>query len=59
MCLGLQIGLKLRCCAKQSAFCGESNGDSEDARRPFEDRSETLKNLQSHIHLYAYTCRAD
>eukprot|EP00972_Heterocapsa_arctica_P071582 10575928-Heterocapsa_arctica.AAC.1 len=27
------------------------------ARMP-EDRSKTVKKLQSHIHLYAYTCRA-
>eukprot|EP00972_Heterocapsa_arctica_P044721 6598478-Heterocapsa_arctica.AAC.1 len=32
--------LKLRSCATLSAFCEESSGDSEDARRPF-------KNLQT------------
>eukprot|EP00972_Heterocapsa_arctica_P011510 1686792-Heterocapsa_arctica.AAC.1 len=36
------------------AFCEEYNGASEDARRPFENLrkpSETLKNIESHIHL--------
>eukprot|EP00972_Heterocapsa_arctica_P005753 850470-Heterocapsa_arctica.AAC.1 len=31
--LKLEFGLKLGCCAQGSAFCEESNGDSEDARR--------------------------
>eukprot|EP00972_Heterocapsa_arctica_P104563 15410754-Heterocapsa_arctica.AAC.1 len=42
MVLKLEIGLKLRCCAKLPALCKESSGDSEDARRPF-------KNLQHNI----------
>eukprot|EP00972_Heterocapsa_arctica_P049188 7239608-Heterocapsa_arctica.AAC.1 len=29
---------KLICCANISAFCEESSGDSEDARRPFKHR---------------------
>eukprot|EP00972_Heterocapsa_arctica_P115369 16447346-Heterocapsa_arctica.AAC.1 len=37
MCLKLRMGLKLRFCAKLSAFCEESNGDREDARRPFKN----------------------
>eukprot|EP00972_Heterocapsa_arctica_P068248 10082459-Heterocapsa_arctica.AAC.1 len=46
--------LKLICWAKWSAFCEDSNGDSEDARRPFkhlQQQSLTFKHLQRHIHL--------
>eukprot|EP00972_Heterocapsa_arctica_P023669 3487463-Heterocapsa_arctica.AAC.1 len=44
--LKLKIGLKLRCCAKVSAFCEESNGDSEDARRPFKQTQKPSKTVQ-------------
>eukprot|EP00972_Heterocapsa_arctica_P062306 9183751-Heterocapsa_arctica.AAC.1 len=48
--LKLKVGLKLRVCAKLSAFCGEYNGDGEDARRPFSNLSNNINNLQSHMH---------
>eukprot|EP00972_Heterocapsa_arctica_P068813 10170170-Heterocapsa_arctica.AAC.1 len=40
-------------CATLPAFCEESNGDSESARRPSKTLkiSATFNNLQSHIHL--------
>eukprot|EP00972_Heterocapsa_arctica_P054580 8039873-Heterocapsa_arctica.AAC.1 len=51
MLLKLKIGLKLRCCAKLSASCEETNGDSEDARRP-------CKNLRKPSNTFKaiYTC---
>eukprot|EP00972_Heterocapsa_arctica_P082349 12134563-Heterocapsa_arctica.AAC.1 len=54
----LKWPLKLIFCAKLSAFCKESNGDSEDARRPLKHLQTTVKNLQSHLRLYVYTCGA-
>eukprot|EP00972_Heterocapsa_arctica_P095757 14123136-Heterocapsa_arctica.AAC.1 len=42
LCLKLKIGLKLRFSAKRSAFCGESDGDSEDARRPFKNLEKLI-----------------
>eukprot|EP00972_Heterocapsa_arctica_P078956 11642073-Heterocapsa_arctica.AAC.1 len=30
----------------------------EDPSKTFENRQTPVKHLQSHIHLYAYTCRA-
>eukprot|EP00972_Heterocapsa_arctica_P006131 903023-Heterocapsa_arctica.AAC.1 len=50
--------LKLRCCAKRSAFCEEYNGDSEDARRPVKNLQKPSNNFQTHVHLYVYTCTA-
>eukprot|EP00972_Heterocapsa_arctica_P043947 6490283-Heterocapsa_arctica.AAC.1 len=49
--LKLNIGLRLRCCGQLSAFREESNGDSEDARRPctkgihLREQLKTVKNL--------------
>eukprot|EP00972_Heterocapsa_arctica_P102390 15086385-Heterocapsa_arctica.AAC.1 len=50
MPLKFNIDIKLRCCATRSTFCEECNGDSEDARRPFQNLqkpSNTFNNLQT------------
>eukprot|EP00972_Heterocapsa_arctica_P101395 14943360-Heterocapsa_arctica.AAC.1 len=39
-------------CAERSAFCEESNGDREDARRPF----KSLSNLQKPSKPYTPVC---
>eukprot|EP00972_Heterocapsa_arctica_P015386 2267927-Heterocapsa_arctica.AAC.1 len=43
--------LKLRCCAKLSAFCEESDGGSEDTRRPFEHLQKPSKAFKPLVHL--------
>eukprot|EP00972_Heterocapsa_arctica_P077164 11380904-Heterocapsa_arctica.AAC.1 len=43
----LKIALKLRCCANLSAFWEEYNGDSEDARIPFNNMFTTFNNCQT------------
>eukprot|EP00972_Heterocapsa_arctica_P063987 9440751-Heterocapsa_arctica.AAC.1 len=47
--LKLNIGLKLILCAKLSTFCEESNGDSEDARRPFGNPFQKPSNTSTYI----------
>eukprot|EP00972_Heterocapsa_arctica_P092475 13640095-Heterocapsa_arctica.AAC.1 len=49
--LKLKIALKLRCFAKLSALRKESDGESEDARRPLENLPTTSKTFKA-----IYTC---
>eukprot|EP00972_Heterocapsa_arctica_P088210 13006505-Heterocapsa_arctica.AAC.1 len=51
MCLKLNIGLKLRVCAQFSAFCEQYDGDSEDARRPFNNLQQPSRTFKA-----TYTC---
>eukprot|EP00972_Heterocapsa_arctica_P023739 3498264-Heterocapsa_arctica.AAC.1 len=52
----LNICLKLRFCAKSYAFCEESSGDSEDARRPIDKTSKTFRYLQKPSKPYTPAC---
>eukprot|EP00972_Heterocapsa_arctica_P016839 2486031-Heterocapsa_arctica.AAC.1 len=56
MCLKLKIGLKLRLNANLSAFCKESDGDSEDAGRPLENLQTHCKHLHKPSKPYTPEC---